>query len=169
MKIHDVFHANLLTPVKEDEEFRHSFAPPPPVITEGGEEQYQVDKLVDWKAEDGIWKYRVRWEGYGPLDDTWEPASELLHLEDQLREFYANYPNTPKPDDPLPVAKAPVKRKGGWSKFLKSKTSFLSPSALTAQLYLSKSPLTRSKLHFKALFIHHVPRRSAYRCIRQCC
>jgi hypothetical protein len=43
MKIHDVFHANLLTPVKEDEEFQHSFAPPPPVITEEGEEQYQVE------------------------------------------------------------------------------------------------------------------------------
>jgi hypothetical protein len=101
-----------------------------------GEEQYQVDKLVDWKAEDGIWKYRVRWEGYGPLDDTWEPASELLHLEEQLQEFYTNYPNMPKPDDPLPVAKAPVKRRGGWSNSLRSKTSFLSPSALSAQLYL---------------------------------
>jgi hypothetical protein len=66
-----------------------------------------VDKLVDWKAEDGIGTYRVRWEGYGPLDDTWEPASELLHLEDQLQEFYANYLNSPKLDDPLPVAKAP--------------------------------------------------------------
>jgi hypothetical protein len=110
MKIQDVFHANSLTPVKEAEEFKCNFAPPPPVITEEGAEQYQVDKLMDWKAEDGIWKYRVRWERYGPLDDTWELVSELLHLEDQLREFYANYPNTPKPDDPLPVAKAPVKR-----------------------------------------------------------
>jgi hypothetical protein len=62
MRIHDVFHANLLTHVKEDEEFQCSFTPPPPIITEEGEEQYQVEKLVDWKAEDGNWKYRVRWE-----------------------------------------------------------------------------------------------------------
>jgi hypothetical protein len=41
MKIHDVFHANLLSPVKEDEEFQCSFAPPPPVITEEGEEQFK--------------------------------------------------------------------------------------------------------------------------------
>jgi hypothetical protein len=40
MKIHDVFHANLLSPIKEDEEFQYSFAPPPPVITAEGEEQY---------------------------------------------------------------------------------------------------------------------------------
>jgi hypothetical protein len=162
MKRHDVFHANLLSPVKEDEEFQCCFAPPPPVITEEGEEQYQVDKLVDWKAEDGIWKYRVRWEGYRPLDDTWEPASKLLHSEDQLWEFYANYPNTLKPDDPLPVTKAPVKRRGGWSKSLKSKTSFLLHSALSAQLQHSKFLSTRSKLHFKTLFLHHVPWHSTH-------
>jgi hypothetical protein len=109
MKIHNVFHVKLLTPVKKDAEFQCNFAPPPPVITEGGEEQYQVDKLVDCKAEDGISKYRVRWKGYGPHDDTWEPASKLLHLEDQLWEFYTNYLNMPKPDNPLPIAKAPVK------------------------------------------------------------
>jgi hypothetical protein len=100
------------------------------------------------KEEDGIWKYRVRWEGYGPLDDTWEPASELLHLEDQLREFYANYPNALKPDDPLPVAKSPVKRRGGQNKSLKSKTAFLSPPALSAQLYCSKTRSTRSNSLF---------------------
>jgi hypothetical protein len=84
MKIHNIVPANLLTPVKKAEEFQCNFTPPPPIITEEGEEQYQVEKLVDWKAEDGMWKYRVRWEGYGPLDNTWEPASELLQLEGQL-------------------------------------------------------------------------------------
>jgi hypothetical protein len=69
----------------------------------GQEEQSQVEKFMDWKAEDGIWRYRVQWEGYGPLDEMWEPPSELLHLEDQLQGFYANYPNVLKPDDPLPV------------------------------------------------------------------
>jgi hypothetical protein len=36
MKIHNVFHANLLNPVKEDEEFKCSFAPAPPVIIAEG-------------------------------------------------------------------------------------------------------------------------------------
>jgi hypothetical protein len=48
MKVRGVVHANLLTPVQEDEEFQCSFTTPPPVITEEGEEQYQVDKLMDW-------------------------------------------------------------------------------------------------------------------------
>jgi hypothetical protein len=168
MKIHDVFHANLLTPVKEGEEFQRNFTPPPPVITEEGEGQYQVEKLVDWKAEDGIWKYRVRWEGYGPLDDTWELASKLLHLEDQLREFYANYPHVPKPEDPLPVAKAPVQRRGGRGMSLKSKIAFLSPSAPSAQLCQSKTPSSHLKLVFKVLVLNHVPQRSTHHHFSRC-
>jgi hypothetical protein len=38
----------------------------PPVITTEGKEDYQVDKFVDWAAEDSICKYRVRWKGYTP-------------------------------------------------------------------------------------------------------
>jgi hypothetical protein len=55
MKIDNVFHANLLIPVKKDGEFHHNFTPPPPVITEEGEEQYQVEKLVigRWKPDFG--------------------------------------------------------------------------------------------------------------------
>jgi hypothetical protein len=90
MKIHDVFHVSLLTAYKSDTEFKRHFTPPPPVITAEGEEEYEVDKFVDWAAEDGIWKYRVRWKGYAPHEDTWEPAKDLQHCKDQLRKFFAN-------------------------------------------------------------------------------
>jgi hypothetical protein len=62
--------------------------------------------VLEFQVGDKVWLL-------GLLDDTWEPASELLHLEDQLREFYANYWHKPKPDDPLLITKAPVKRRGG--------------------------------------------------------
>ncbi|CCO37116.1 hypothetical protein BN14_11267 [Rhizoctonia solani AG-1 IB] len=66
MKIHDVFHVSLLTAYKFDTEFKCHFTLSPPVITTDGKEEYQVDQFVDWAAEDGIWKYRVRWKGYVP-------------------------------------------------------------------------------------------------------
>ncbi|CCO38007.1 Retrotransposable element Tf2 155 kDa protein type 2 [Rhizoctonia solani AG-1 IB] len=56
MKIHDVFHFSLLTAFKFDTEFKCHFTLLPPVITAEGEELYEVDKFVDWAAEDGIWK-----------------------------------------------------------------------------------------------------------------
>jgi hypothetical protein len=28
------------------------------------EEGYQVEELVHWAAEGGVWKYRVRWKRY---------------------------------------------------------------------------------------------------------
>ncbi|CCO34382.1 Retrotransposable element Tf2 155 kDa protein type 2 [Rhizoctonia solani AG-1 IB] len=112
MKIHDVFHVSLLTAYKSDTEFKLHFTPPPPVITAEGEEEYQVDKFVDWAAEDGIWKYRVRWKGYAPHEDTWEPAKDLQHCKDQLRKFFANYPTAPKADHPIPTDAPKVKRGG---------------------------------------------------------
>ncbi|KAB5587831.1 Retrotransposable element Tf2 [Ceratobasidium theobromae] len=59
MQVHNVFHVSLLSPLKEDAEFKHSFIPPPPIITEEGEEEYHVKKFMDWRARDGIWEYRV--------------------------------------------------------------------------------------------------------------
>jgi DNA (cytosine-5)-methyltransferase 1 len=31
--------------------------------------------------------YQVRWKGYGPQDDTWEPLSNLLSAKDAIAKF----------------------------------------------------------------------------------
>ncbi|CEL55455.1 hypothetical protein RSOLAG1IB_01467 [Rhizoctonia solani AG-1 IB] len=140
MKIHDVFHVSLLTAYKSDTEFKRHFTPLPPVITAEGEEEYQVDKFVDWAAEDGIWKYRVRWKGYAPHEDTWEPAKDLQHCEDQLREFFANYPAAPKADNPIPMD-APKVKKGRLKKhFNKLKTACFATLHSAAALLQSQPP-----------------------------
>jgi hypothetical protein len=75
MKIHDVFHANLLTPVKEDEEFQCNFAPPPPVIAEEGEEQYRVGN--SWIGRP---KMEFGGTGSGAKDMSREYTTEFRNL-----------------------------------------------------------------------------------------
>ena len=47
-KIHNVFHANLITPYKETELHGPNFTRPPPDLVDG-EEEYEVEKIIDPK------------------------------------------------------------------------------------------------------------------------
>jgi hypothetical protein len=69
-RIHPVFHVSLLEPV-------------PDKLRQTAYEQeidstiYQVEEILDDKLEDGIRKYLIKWENYGPEDNTWEPAEQF--------------------------------------------------------------------------------------------
>ncbi|KAF8723489.1 hypothetical protein RHS02_08621, partial [Rhizoctonia solani] len=148
MRIHDVFHVSLLSAFKQDTEFDCTFTPLPPVITAEGEQEYKVDKFVDWAAEDRIWKYRVRWKGYAPHEDTWEPAKDLQHCKDKLHNFFANYPDAPVANNAIPANAHRVKRGKIVKQLSKSKTAcFVTLQALTAKTCPSKlflhSPLSQ--------------------------
>jgi hypothetical protein len=42
------------------------------------ENPYNVQEIVKHRTRDGKRQWRVRWEGYGPKDDTWEPVGHFL-------------------------------------------------------------------------------------------
>jgi Chromo (CHRromatin Organisation MOdifier) domain len=57
-----------------------------PTPRETDEPEYVMDKIVGLrKADDGTWRYRVRWYGYTREDDTWEPAD---HIADNVIRRY---------------------------------------------------------------------------------
>ncbi|QRV83894.1 Retrotransposable element Tf2 protein [Ceratobasidium sp. AG-Ba] len=69
MWTHNVFHINLLTPFTEDEDFHRRQARPPPIMTEEGEEEYEVDHVVAWEQrKNGL--YQIRWKGYDLIEDN---------------------------------------------------------------------------------------------------
>ena len=87
-RIHAVIHVSLLKPYKEARTITGK-APPPPVprdpvlgqpdaaSTDAQEDiLYHIDKFIDsrWfgKPGDRVVKYRVRWLGYKPAEDTWQ-------------------------------------------------------------------------------------------------
>jgi len=75
-KMHDVFHALLLSPYKETPEFSPNFIPQPSELIKG-EEEYEVDNICAHKGSPGQQQYLVSWKGYSHAKGTWESKSHL--------------------------------------------------------------------------------------------
>jgi len=84
-KIHNVFHASLLTPYKEMDKHRPNFLEPPPDLIDG-EEEWEIEKILRhrmyWKKK----QYLIQWKGYTPAHDSWIDESGL-----HTPELLANY------------------------------------------------------------------------------
>jgi hypothetical protein len=77
-KLHDIFHASLLTPYHETEAHRANYLEPPPDVIDG-EDEYEVEQILDsrkmgWKCK---LHYLIRWKGYSEAHDTWEPEDNV--------------------------------------------------------------------------------------------
>jgi hypothetical protein len=77
--IHDVFHTRLLKPVATKPltgQVIHE--PQPPALLVDGEEEYEIEEILDQKAargRGGKQQFLVKWAGYAR--PTWSPASVL--------------------------------------------------------------------------------------------
>jgi transposase InsO family protein len=73
MEVYPVFHVELLRLYKGPD-----FIPPPAVECEDGSVQYTIDKILKSRGTGSKRQYLVRWEGYDPTWDSWEPRELLL-------------------------------------------------------------------------------------------
>ena len=85
-KIHDVFHAGLLSPFKQTDTHGPSFSAPLPTLI-GSEEEYEVETIISHKGSPGRRKYLTTWKGYPSSENTWEPESNLRHAPEILGDY----------------------------------------------------------------------------------
>ncbi|QRW19883.1 hypothetical protein RhiXN_08858 [Rhizoctonia solani] len=52
-----------------------------------GEEEYKVEQIIDAKQQQGKWFYLIKWKGYGPEDNSWEPEELLEHSQEEIKRF----------------------------------------------------------------------------------
>ena len=85
-KIHDVFHAKLLHPYVETEEYGINFQEPPPDLIEG-EEKWEVKQILDEPKQGQTQQYLIRWKGYSSAHDSWEPITGI-NAPDLISDFH---------------------------------------------------------------------------------
>jgi hypothetical protein len=87
-KIHDVFHAGLLTPYEETRVHGPNFLQPPPDILDG-EPEWEVERIMHHKGTKNK-QYQVKWKGYEDL--SWEPEENLSNAQSALEDYWSNRP-----------------------------------------------------------------------------
>ena len=85
-RIHDVFHAALLKPYKENEVYGQNFTEPPPELVEG-EEVYEVETILNHRKRGRGYQYYVKWRGYPISDASWEPEHAFSDDGDTLAQY----------------------------------------------------------------------------------
>jgi len=83
-KIHDVFHASLLTPYVENGTHGRNFIQPAPDLIDH-QEEWEVERIVRHKGSKNV-SYQVKWTGYE--DMTWEPEENLKNSADVIADYW---------------------------------------------------------------------------------
>jgi hypothetical protein len=86
-KIHDVFHALLLSPYHETAIHGPNYHDPPPDII-NGEPKWYMKEIMGMRrfGRKKKLQYRVRWKGYSAFHDFWELA-ENVHAPELIKDF----------------------------------------------------------------------------------
>lgn len=99
-RVHPVFNEHLLTPFRPPQyPSQQAQRPDPPPDIDDPEAEWDVESIAEASMDEPMGKlmYLVKWQGFGPEENTWEYAEDLICCADQIREFYRTHPGAPRP------------------------------------------------------------------------
>jgi len=89
IKIHPVVNISRVQLYKPQVEGQKKI-PPKPVIIKG-EEEFEVEKILNKRMIRGKEKFLVRWKGYTVEENTWENRENLENAKELVEEFKREY------------------------------------------------------------------------------
>ena len=98
MKIHNIFHYNLLRKASTDLLTNQVNEPLPSVII-NNEEEWEVEDILDARSYRGKLQYRVKWVGWDE-DREWYDATGFDNSPEIVEDFHSRYPDKPKSGKP---------------------------------------------------------------------
>jgi transposase InsO family protein len=96
MKIHPIFHVGLLERFRQDTIPGRTPKPLPPLVV-AGEEEFEVEAILDSKVARGRLLYHVHWKDYPISARTWEPAELVQGAPKLIKRFHHAHPHKPGP------------------------------------------------------------------------
>lgn len=94
---HPVFHISQLEPYHQNKILDRRTPTPPPEEDLDGELNYVVEEILASRVRYRKVQYLVKWQGYGPDDNTWEPYDNLMSgAEDSVKDFHKKNPDSPR-------------------------------------------------------------------------
>ena len=96
MKIHPVFHVDLLTKYRETNAHGPNYERPLPEMIEG-EPEWEVEKIINSQLHGRYKKlqFLIRWKGFPPSEDSWVPELDLS-TPDLIEDFYTTHSCVPR-------------------------------------------------------------------------
>ena len=90
-KLHNVFHATLLTPYKETTLNGQSYQEPTPDLI-NGQPEWEVESILKVRRRRNQLQFLVHWKGFSEAHDSWELAKDV-HADELVEEFYKRHPS----------------------------------------------------------------------------
>jgi len=84
----------------------HKIKEPPPLIQIEGEDEYELDEIIDSGLHYNKLQYRAKPKGYSPKHDkVWYPAENFNHAAHTIQRFPRRYPGKPGVDTHVTINK----------------------------------------------------------------